>query len=161
MSTFERAGFHWRETYFVYFHAARRPSMKRIEKLLHGISQRFEMVDSCADEEGRFESLTVLAPDDYAALDVSLISGEEVVEQAGSLAKELRGGVAREERERLAELARCDARFDLLHFEQLVPVAAGEEPDEMLDPSALLMVLDALVELTGGIGIDPQSGALM
>ena len=90
MSTFERAGFHWRETYFVYFHAARRPSMKRIERLLHGISQRFEMVDPCEDADGHFESLTVLAPDDYAALDVSLLSGAEVVEQAKALAAELR-----------------------------------------------------------------------
>lgn len=161
MSTFERADFHWRETYFVYFSSARRPSMKRVEKLLQGISRRFEMVDPCADDEGRFESLTVLAPDDYAALDVSLIAGEEVVEQVGALVKELRGSVPREERERLAELARCDARFDLLHFEKLVPVAAGEDPDEMLDPSALLMVLDGLVELTHGVGIDPQSGTLM
>ncbi len=31
----------------------------------------------------------------------------------------------------------------------------------MLDPSTLLLVLDALAELTGGVGIDPQSGSLM
>ena len=30
----------------------------------------------------------------------------------------------------------------------------------MLDPSALLIVMEALVELTHGVGIDPQSGAL-
>jgi hypothetical protein len=30
-----------------------------------------------------------------------------------------------------------------------------------LDPSTLLLVLDALVELTLGVGIDPQSGALL
>ena len=36
-----------------------------------------------------------------------------------------------------------------------------DEADEMLDPSALLIVLDALVELTGGVGVDPQSGTLL
>jgi hypothetical protein len=31
----------------------------------------------------------------------------------------------------------------------------------MLDPSALLLIMEALVKLTDGVGIDPQSGALM
>jgi hypothetical protein len=31
----------------------------------------------------------------------------------------------------------------------------------MLDPSALLLVLDALAELTGGIAVDPQTGTML
>ncbi len=31
----------------------------------------------------------------------------------------------------------------------------------MLDPSALLIVMDALVEMTGGVGVDPASGTLV
>ena len=47
----------------------------------------------------------------------------------------------------------------MLHFEQ-VPEDADEdaEDDEMLDPSALLVVLGALAKLTGGVAIDPQAG---
>jgi len=47
-----------------------------------------------------------------------------------------------------------------MHFEQLVE-GGGDEPDEMLDPSALLVVMETLMKLTGGIGVDPQSGSLM
>jgi hypothetical protein len=52
-----------------------------------------------------------------------------------------------------------------LHFEHMTaseaPAESDDEFDEMLDPSALLIVLDALVELTGGVGVDPQSGTLL
>jgi hypothetical protein len=63
------------------------------------------------------------------------------------------------ERAKLARLPQCDARLDIMHFEQVVESEDGE--DDMLDPSALLLVLEALVKLTGGVGIDPQAGALM
>jgi hypothetical protein len=62
--------------------------------------------------------------------------------------------------DKLAKLPKCDVRFDIMHFEQVTDDQI-EEGEEMLDPSALLLVLDALVDLTGGVGIDPQSGALM
>jgi hypothetical protein len=66
-----------------------------------------------------------------------------------------------QERRQVERLKQCDARLDLLHFEN----RAGDDPltdadDEMLDPSALLLVLDAMVDLTDGVGIDPASGSL-
>ena len=64
-------------------------------------------------------------------------------------------------RKKLARLKSFDAKFDLLHFERKSDDDAEDELDEMLDPSALLIVLDALVELTGGVGVDPQSGTLL
>ncbi len=66
-----------------------------------------------------------------------------------------------QERAKLARLPKCDARFDLLHFEEMTPGSTGDEFDEMLDPSALLIVLEALASLTKGVGVDPQSGTLV
>jgi hypothetical protein len=36
-----------------------------------------------------------------------------------------------------------------------------EDLDEMLDPSALLLVLGELAKLTGGVAVDPQTGTLL
>jgi len=36
-----------------------------------------------------------------------------------------------------------------------------DDLDDMFDPSTLLIVLEALAELTGGIPVDPQAGALL
>jgi hypothetical protein len=161
MSTFEREEFKWRETYFVLFDSTKRPTLATIEAALRDLNDRFQISNARGDEDGRFESITILSPDDYAALDISYESGEEVQEQGAALAQEMKSSAAdAEERAKLARLPGCDARFDLLHFEQTTDDEPGEE-DEMLDPSALLIVLDALVELTGGVGVDPQSGTVL
>jgi hypothetical protein len=163
MSMFERDEYKWRETYFVLFDSAKRPTLSQIEEVLRDLNERFEMLNATADEDGRFESITVMSPDDYAALDVSYEAGEEVVEQAKALNQEMKSSAAdNEERAKLKQLLACDARFDLLHFEQMTEDEPDEdELDEMLDPSALLIVMDALVELTGGVGVDPASGTLV
>lgn len=158
MSTFESDNFRWRETYFVLFDAGRRPSLQRVQQTIQRLKDHFELSQGCADDDGSFESLTVMAPDDYAALDVSYVEGEEVTEQVQQLIKDLKTSTLQPgDMEKLSRLPKCDARFDLMHFEQVLD---GEE-DEMLDPTALLLVMEALVKLTGGVGIDPQSGALM
>jgi hypothetical protein len=162
MSTFEREEFKWRETYFVLFDSARRPTLKKVEQVLRAMNSRFELSNARADEDGRFESITIMSPDDYAALDISFESGEEALEQGAALYAEMKPSVTdKEERAKLERLAKCDARFDLLHFEQVTDEPAADEEDEMLDPSALLIVLDALVELTDGVGVDPASGTLL
>src|SRR6188472_2151813 len=89
MSTFERDGYQWRETYFVLFDACKRPTLKHVQKVLSQLHDRFEFVACVADEDGRFESMTVLAPDDYAALDISYVAGEEVLEQGTALYEEM------------------------------------------------------------------------
>jgi hypothetical protein len=162
MSTFERDEFKWRETYFVLFDSARRPTLKKLERVLRTLNDRFELSNARADEDGRFESITVMSQDDYAALDISYECGEEVVEQGAALFQELKSSAADpDERAKLERIARCDARFDLLHFEHVTAEQADDDVDEMLDPSALLIVMDALVELTGGVGVDPASGTLL
>ncbi len=49
----------------------------------------------------------------------------------------------------------------MLHFEQVAESADDDDADELLDPSALLAVLDELARITGGIAVDPQSGTIL
>jgi len=162
MSTFERDDFKWRETYFVLFYSCKRPTLADVKRVLADLHDHFEFTGGTSDEDGRFESLTVLAPDDYAALDISFVSGEEVQEQGATFYAEMKSTAAdADERKKIARLRQFDSRFDLLHFEQMSSAGADEGLDEMLDPSALLLVLEALVELTEGVGVDPQAGTVL
>ncbi len=160
MSMFENGHYQWRETYFVLFPAERRPKLKDVQKAITRLHQHLTLTNLAADEEGQLESLTILAPDDFAALDISFLSGEEVLEQVAELVEEVEPSCCCEdEKSRLEELRTCDARLDIFHFEQMAD--ADAENDEMFDPSALLIVLDTLAELTEGISVDPQGGAML
>jgi hypothetical protein len=162
MSMFDNDLYRWRETYFVLFHAARRPTLKAVEKRLATLNAHYVLTNCRSDGHGRFDSLSVVSPDDFAALDVSYLGGKEVREAAVTLAKELRSDtVRREDPGKLKCLAECDGRFDVLHFEMVTDGETAEEADEVFDPSTLLLVLEALVDLTGGIAVDPQSGTIL
>ncbi|HEX3998048.1 MAG TPA: hypothetical protein VHX65_05820 [Pirellulales bacterium] len=166
MSTFENDNYKWRETYFVLFNAAKRPSLEKMTEALQSLNRRFELSNTLADDDGGFESLTLRSPQDYSALDISYVSGEEVQTQGVELAEEMRPNAADpDERAKLARLPKCDARLDILHFEEIVGGGGSggseDEGEETLDPSTLLNVLDALVRMTGGVGVDPQSGSVM
>jgi hypothetical protein len=159
MSMFDQGDFRWRETYFVLFDSKKRPRAEVVKKLLQELNRRFEFMHAASDEQGRIESLTVLSPADYAAIDISYLDGDEVKEQAVGLVKEMKATAAdAEERKKIESLARYNARFDVMHFAQVVDV---EDEDDVFDPSALLMVLEALTDLTDGVGVDPQAGALL
>lgn len=158
MSMFENSQYCWRETYFVLFDSSKRPTLEEIQRALLAMNSRFTLTNLNSDESARVESLTVLSPDDFAALDICYLEGEEVLEQGSQLADDMRAVLCRpEDRAKLEQIRRCDGRFDVLHFEQVVDFG-DDESEEMLDPTSLLVVLDALVKLTGGIAIDPQAG---
>jgi hypothetical protein len=159
MSMFEDRQYQWRETYFVLFRSMNRPKLSALQKRLAHADCRFTLGNCATDAKGLIESLTIFAPDEFAALDISYLAGDEVCEEAKSLAGELESG--REERAKIDRLKRCDGRFDVLHFEKMGAGVAAEDEDGMFDPSGLLIVLDALVELTDGIAVDPQSGAML
>ncbi|MCC7084676.1 MAG: hypothetical protein IT427_06685 [Pirellulales bacterium] len=160
MSTFENHDYKWRETYIVLFHAQRRPTLEKVQQRLVDLNSRFELVNPEADEKGRFQSITIQSPQDFAAMDICYDDGSEVLEQAAELQRELKSAASADERPKIAGLANCDAKFDVLHFEQVTGEASDDE-DDMLDPSALLGVLNVLADLTSGMAIDPQSGSLM
>lgn len=159
MSTLDRDDLEWLETYFIMFDAERRPLLVDVERALKRLRANFELSAGAADVEGRFESVTMICPADMAAIDISYESGEAVVEQAKSLYKELKGSAAdAQEQAQVARLPKLGARLDLMHFGR---VTSGDELDESFDPGMLLMVVEALTKLTGGVGIDPQSGTLV
>ena len=162
MSMFENSRYRWRETYFVLFDSANRPMAETIAKVLCGLNNRYELTNLTADDSGRFESLTLLSPEDFAALDICFTSGAEVIEHCASLADEMEAAPCEPgEKLPLKEIRQCNGRFDVLHFEQVSDSHPEDESDEMLDPSALLLVLGELAKITRGMAIDPQSGAIL
>jgi len=162
MSTFENDQYRWRETYFVLFESSKRPTLEKLQQTLSKLNSRFTLTNLSADDSGRFESMTVLSPDDFSALDISYLDGEEVREQGAGLVEEMEATDCRpEDRARLNRILQCDGRFDVLHFEQVINFDNGDESDEMLDPCALLVVLEALAKETGGLAVDPQSGTFL
>ena len=161
MSLFGDANYQWRETYFILFRQGDRPMADDVVKALTANDNRLEISDVLSDDDGRLESLTLKSPDDFAAMDISLVTGEEVTEQIDELSHELaKATLSDEDHENLQQLAQCDARFDIFHFEQVLDDVDGGE-DEFLDPAALLIVMEKLALICRGVGIDPQSGSLM
>ena len=147
MSLFGDDRFQWRETYFVLFRERDRPAAATAVDALSGGDGRFLVTDVRADRNGRLESLTLTSPDDFAAMDISYVSGEEVTEQVAELAHEMSETAATpDELEKLKRLAKCDARFDIFHFEQRTNDGDSDE-DEFLDPAALLIVMDRLARV--------------
>ncbi len=163
MSMFESSRYRWRETCFVLFKLQHRPTLKKVEQALAALDETYQLVNASADDKKRIESLTVISPDDFAALDICFTSGEDVLEERESMIEELRP--AAEEMGKinfLEKLRQCDARFDVLHFEEIPETPEDdEEPDEFLNPSALLLVLAELAKLTHGVAVDPQSATIL
>lgn len=163
MSMFEDTSYRWRETYFVLFRSGNRPTLTAVEQVLSALDAHFALANMKADESGLCESFTLLSPEDFAALDVCYTGGPEVLEEGASLAEEM-AAAARDTGEtvREEEIRQFDGRFEVLHFERLSGKSEGEDPtDEMLDPSALLLVLGALARLTDGLAVDPQAGTIL
>lgn len=161
MSLFENDQYRWRETYFVLFHEDHRPLLSEVADAIGSLGPRYKIVETRADEGDRFESLTLVSPADFSAMDITFIDGEEVETHVQELLKELKSAsLTDEERAKLKRLPGCNARFDVFHFEQVLDGDRGDE-EEFLDPGALLRVLDRLTRLCKGVSIDPQSGAVM
>jgi hypothetical protein len=160
MSLFGDDRYQWRETYFVLFQLTQRPLAQEVVATLCQRNERHTVTDVQADEEGRFESLTLQSPEDFSAMDITLVTGEEVAEHIDELSKEIAKSTLTDDgRKKLARLHSCDARFDIYHFEQMANQTGDE--DDFLDPGSLLIVLKRLQKLCHGISIDPQSGMLM
>lgn len=161
MSLFGNPDYHYRETYFVLFESKHRPQAAQIEKTLRELKSRYEIGEMATDDQGRLEAVTVLSPDDYAAMDIVYAEGEEVQEHVREeLLSELRApGLTPAEQAKLHYLMQCDARYDVYHFEQIV--GGEDEGEEFLDPGSLLTILARLAKLCKGVGVDPQSGVMI
>lgn len=162
MSLFESEEYRWRDTYFVLFHNKHRPTAGEMLKALEALGPRFQVLETRCDEEGRFESLTLISPDDFSAMDVSFIAGDEVEEQVQTLLKgDKASQLSREDQHKWKHLKGCDARFDVYHFERIVLSEEDDEDEGFLDPGGLLIVLECLSKLCHGVSIDPQAGTVL
>jgi hypothetical protein len=162
MSLFENEEYRWRDTYFVLFHANQRPTAGETLQAIETLGPRFQVQETRCDEEGRFESLTLVSPDDFSAMDISYVAGDEVEEQVDAL---LKGShpqqLGKEEQHKWKMLKGCDARFDIYHFERIVLSDDDDEDEVFLDPGGLLIVLECLGKLCRGVSIDPQAGTVL
>lgn len=163
----ESEQFAWRDTYFVWFMANRRPSLKQLQKTLAALPDHYELQHPEADEQGNIESITVLSTTDRAALEISYLTGDDIQMEAEASAEEMKtAGDC--DRKRLNRLALCDARFEVIQFERVDENDTDAKPDdddeegfEGFDPSMLLVVVNELSKLVDGIGVDPQSGLIV
>lgn len=154
----------WRDTYFILFQQSDRPTLTQVEAAITESSRKLLLQNLEADEDGMFESVLVQAPQDNAALEISYETGDAVIAQSADLAKQLKDDLKGKQ---LQRMLKADARLDVMLFERVRDEEfSGDEDDEewqagSLDPASLLNVVEALAKLTGGLPIDPASGAIL
>ncbi|MBX3432876.1 MAG: hypothetical protein KF847_06125 [Pirellulales bacterium] len=171
----------WRETYFIVFPSNRRPTLKAVEQALARADERLQLENPAADDRGGFASLLVESPEDHAAVEISYETGDAILEQNLAWAKKLQRQLGPRQ---LQQLMLADARIDVAHFERMPAGDAprpedefdmaenpwgdsdgedeyGEPPMEMLDPTCLLTVVEALAGLTDGLTIDAAAGEVV
>lgn len=157
MGLFGDSRYEYRDTFFVLFKKENRPSSDKIQSCLAELGPKYETLDLKATED-ELESITVRSPNDRSAMDITFVEGDEVKNQIDELLNEFRTiTLAGDDVKKLQRINEFDARFDIYHFEQCE--ASGE--GEMLDPGGLLIVMETIAQLCDGVGIDPQSQALM
>ena len=160
MSLFESSEYQWRETYFVLFDEASRPDAEALKSALQSVREKYD-VSEVREEEGEVASMTLISPYDFSAMDISYVHGEDVTSQVDELLSQINtSDLTDEEKRKVSLIPGFNARFDIYHFEKMMIDSAPEE-DEFLDPGALLIVLEQLAKLCNGVGVDPQSGAIM
>ncbi len=157
MSLFEDSGYIYRDTFFVYFKKKNRPSAQIVQEALAGLGPKYETVN-VKDNDGELGSLTVRSPYDFSAMDITYVEGDEVAVAISGLMEEFMTiTLAADDKEKLQRFAETNARFDVFHFERVSD--GGEEG--FLDPGGLLIVLEKIAGLCGGISLDPQSQTLL
>lgn len=158
MSLFGDANYQYRDTYFVLFDKSHRPSEKSIQAMIDRLGQKFDASGLRCDN-GLLESVTLHSPQDYSAIDIAYVEGEDVSIQINEIREEFRSITVRgDDLEKLKLLKSFNARLDIFHFERIVR-GAGE--DEFIDPGGLLLVMEELAKECQGIGYDPQSQSLL
>ena len=158
MSLFEDNRFVYRDTFFVYLKREDRPSIDDVKGFLAEMGDKYKTTN-LKESDGALESMTIHSPQDYSAMDVTYLEGEEVIEQVNEMMNDFKlMTLTGDDQKKLMIFQDCDARFDVFHFEQ---VAEGQEEDEFLDPGGLLLVMSNLAQLCKGVSLDPQSQTLL
>lgn len=161
MSLFENPEYQWRETFLVLFNEEQRPTVEQVEAAFAQIGRQFQQHDVRRSESGLFEAVTMISETDYAGLDISYIDGDDVSDQISELLEMIDvDDLLPGEDELVARIPSCNARFDILHFEN-VAGAIGEEGMDFMDPGAMLIVAQQLANVVDGIAVDPNSGTFI
>lgn len=163
MSLFENSEFQWRETFFVMFEQGKRPTVDQMKSVIEGLGDRLKAENMRMTEDGQFESVTLFAPDDFAAMDIVCTVGEEVIEQLPTLIEELEPHMLdAEEKAQLKTIMNCSARLEIFHFEQHTFTAPEDGLDaNVMDPGGVLIVLQRLNAICDGVVVDPQSSSVL
>ena len=158
MSLFENNEYEYKDTFFVFFERENLPKPDAVKAAIAELGGRYEF-GKMAFREEQFESMTILSPQDFSAIDIVLDLNTEVVTQIETLSDEFRTLTLNgDDIEKLKKFKTLNSRFDLFHFEKKFE---GEEPDAFIDPGGLLIVLEKLRGLCDGVGLDPQSQMLL
>ena len=161
MSLFGDPLFRWRETFLVVFDESNRPTTESVKQALARVG-KFDAEQCNQTETGLIESLTVTNSIDCVGLDIVFVEGEEASEQIEELRSEISpDDLLPGQEEMIEQLAGCNARLDILHFEQLTASFSEDDDEEFLDPGSLLGVAEALAQLVGGVAVDPGSGTFV
>lgn len=156
MSLFEDSNYEYRETYFVLFDKKNLPSATQLIDAIKSLGSRYQIGEH-NEEDGAFESMSVVSQHDFSAMDIAYLEGEEVESQIVELQDQFKKTtVTKDETDKLAKLKDFTARFDVFHFEKVTG-----QSDDIMDPGALLIVLAKLSEICDGVAVDPQTLTLM
>jgi hypothetical protein len=159
VSLFGDRNYQYRDTYFVLFPKANRPTEAKMKSFLRELGNKFE-ASEVRHSNGQVDSVTLIDPQDFSAMDIAYVEGDDVVNQVGEIREEFRAITVRgDDVEKLKKLNEFDARFDIFHFEQIIE--SGDDDEEYVDPGGLLLVMEKLVQLCHGVGYDPQSQSLI
>jgi hypothetical protein len=159
MSLFEDPRYVYRDTFFVLFREENRPTADQVQRALGELGNRYTISD-CRLDNGNLESITVVSPYDFSAMDITYVVGEEVQGQVKELLQQFKAiTLMGDDAKKLQQLSKANARFDIFHFERMNQ--EDDDDDQQLDPGGLLLVLERLAELVKGVGLDPQSLSLM
>lgn len=160
MSLFENDRYRWRETFFLMFRHENRPTVGAMRQVL-GTLGSVEIREVRGEDSEEFESLSILAHEDNAAMDIVYSTGEDVLEQREEMLKELKASAEPDDAAKLEIIENADARLEVFHFEETIWDPEMDEIDEMLDPGTVLSVLELLGDFCDGVAVDPQSGTFI
>jgi len=159
MSLFENDQYEYTDTFFVFFKSENLPKAEAVKAAIAELGDRYQF-GKIAFREEEFESMTILSPQDFSAVDIVMDPNADVPTQIEELITEFRTlTLTGDDRDKLSRFKECNARFDLFHFEQ--KVSGNTDPDAFIDPGGLLIVLEKLRSLCDGVGLDPQSQMLL
>jgi hypothetical protein len=162
MSLFDDSNYRWRDTFLVLFDDEQRPTIELALSAIQKIG-KFEMQNLSESESRHIESMTITSNVDLVGLEIFYVAGAEVVEETEALVLELtEDALLLGNEDSLTQLSTANARFDILHFEQITENANEPSDDnELMDPGSLLAVTAALASLVNGVAVDPSAASFV